>query len=321
MPYLADSAYKLPSTIFRQGHWSTIYSGAVKRTQIPNYSRYRLILDDGDFLLVDEAVVNTKQAVILCHGLEGNSQSRYNNTCANYFLENDFSVFAWNNRSCGGEMNELPQLYHHGSVEDLEAVINYVLSRGFAEIYLMGFSLGGAQILNYLGQKPVHHNIIAAVSISTPIDLKCSADKLEKGFSRVYLNRFMKRIKAKVTSKAHVFPELINLQEIEGIYNFDDLAKHFLVPVHGFESPEDFYTQASPITHFPYIRTPVLILNAMDDPIIGELGFPVEFAETSEYLYLETPKYGGHCGFLLAQTNYTFSEVRALEFFKEIRNL
>lgn len=318
MPYLAESAYKLPRSYFRQGHWSTIYSGAVKRTLIPSYVRHRLNLDDGDFLLIDEAITHPKRAVILCHGLEGNSQSSYNNTCANYFLENEFSVFAWNNRSCGGEMNLLPQLYHHGSVDDLEAVINYVLSREFEEIYLMGFSLGGAQILNYLGQKPVHKFIIAAVSISTPIDLKSSATKLEKGFSRVYLNRFMKRIKNKVIEKANVFPDQIKLEKIMGISTFDDLAEHFLVPVHGFSSPQHFYVMASPVTHFPYIRTPVLILNAMDDPIIGEQGFPVEFAKESNYLYLETPRYGGHCGFLLAQTNYTFSEVRALEFFKEM---
>lgn len=318
MPYLPDSAYKLSSSIFRQAHLSTIYSGAVKRTDIPDYKRTRIKLPDGDFLLMDEVVCNPKRAVILCHGMEGHSQSRYNNTCANYFIYNDFSVFAWNNRSCGGEMNNLPQLYHHGSVEDLEYVIENVLNRDFEEIYLMGFSLGGSQILNYLGRKPVHSRIKAAVAVSTPIDLKSSVNKIERGFSRVYLNRFMKRLKNKILEKADIFPELLIKEQVLEIRNFDDLAKSFLVPAHGFESPEDFYFQASPMTHFPYIRTPVLVLNAMDDPIIGDLGFPIKFAEKSRYLYLETPKYGGHCGFLLARSNYTFSEVRALEFFKEI---
>lgn len=316
MPYLSESAYKLPHSIFKRSHLSTIYSGAVRRTEAPDYDRKKIELPDGDFILMDEKIINPKKAVILCHGLEGNSRSGYNNTCAAYFLHNEFSVFAWNNRSCGGEMNILPQLYHHGSIEDLEFVIDYVLAKGFEEIYLMGFSLGGAQILNYLGQKPVHTKLKAAVSISTPIDLKSSADKIEKGFSRVYLNRFMGRIKNKVLEKAEKFPDLLTKEKVEKIKTFDDLANEFLVPIHGFKNAKDFYQQASPITHFEYIRTPVLILNAWDDPIIGEKGFPVKFAEKSKYVYLETPKYGGHCGFLLAKSNYTFSEVRALEFFK-----
>jgi len=318
MPYLPDSAYKLSHSIFKQAHLSTIYSGAVKRTEIPDYRRSKLNLPDGDFILMDEVFKDSKRAVILCHGLEGNSQSSYNNTCADYFLQHDFSVFAWNNRSCGGEMNNLPQLYHHGSVEDLDFVVKYVMQKDFEEIYLMGFSLGGAQILNYLGQKPVHQKVKAAVAVSTPIDLKSSAEKIEKGFSRVYLNRFLKRIKNKIYHKAEEFPDLLKREHINEIRNFDDLAERFLVPVHGFKNPADFYKKASPVTHLDYIRTPVLVLNAMDDPIIGDLGFPIQFAKQSPYLFLETPRYGGHCGFLLSQSNYTFSEVRALEFFKDI---
>lgn len=318
MPYLSDSAYKLSNSIFQQAHLATIYSGAVKRTAVPNYERTRINLPDGDFLLIDEVVCNPKKAVILCHGMEGHSQSRYNNTCASYFVKNEYSVFAWNNRSCGGEMNNLPQLYHHGSVDDLEYVVEHILERGFEEVYLMGFSLGGAQILNYLGQKPIHHKIKAAVAVSTPIDLKSSVNKIERGFSRVYLNRFMKRLKIKMEVKANEFPSLLDKNQISEIENFDQLVDSFLVPAHGFKNPEDFYLRASPITYFDYLRTPVLVLNAMDDPIIGDLGFPIEHAKNSQHLFLETPKYGGHCGFLLAKSNYTFSEVRALEFFKEM---
>lgn len=320
MPYYPDSAYKLSRSIFRQGHLSTIYSGAVKHTAVPNYEREKVTLPDGDFILVDKLVTHKERAVILFHGLEGHSRSSYNNTCANYFLANDYSVYAWNNRSCGGEMNVKPQLYHHGSVDDVAFIVDYVIKQGFKEIYLMGFSLGGAQILNFLGQKPVHYKVKAAVAISTPINLKSSADKLEKGFSRVYLNRFMKRIKNKVLQKAQEYPGLIDYEKVNRIKNFDDLAEHFLMPVHGYKSPQDFYGQASPLNHLGYIRTPVLILNAWDDPIIGKEGFPVEVAKKSKYVYLETPDNGGHCGFLLVRTNYTFSEVRALEFFEnEVR--
>jgi len=34
-------------------------------------------------------------------------------------------------------------------------------------------------------------------------------------------------------------------------------------------------------------------------------------------LYLETPKRGGHVGFILAKSEFTYSELRALEFLNE----
>jgi hypothetical protein len=47
------------------------------------------------------------------------------------------------------------------------------------------------------------------------------------------------------------------------------------------------------------VKLPSLIINALNDPILGEKCFPYEIAEKHKYLYLETPKYGSHLGFSL----------------------
>jgi predicted alpha/beta-fold hydrolase len=148
MPIIEQSEYNFPSIIHRNRHISTIYAALFKKFEVPGYTREKHELSDGDFINIDFIIKNSKKAVILCHGLEGDSRRTYNNTCAAYFQQKDFSVFAWNNRTCGGEMNRLPRLYHHGAVDDLDEVVQFVLKKGFEDVYLIGYSMGGVQLLN-----------------------------------------------------------------------------------------------------------------------------------------------------------------------------
>ena len=320
MPLLARSAYN-PSFLFRRGHLSTIYMGGVKSFKPPKYNRFQLSLSDGDFLWVDYQLRDKKRAVILCHGLEGSSQSSYNNRAAYFILQEGYSVFAWNNRSCGGEMNNTIRLYHHGETEDLAAVVDDVLERGFKEVYLLGYSMGGAQILNYLGRHKVPTEVRAGVAISAPISLESSAKRMEKGLSKIYLKRFINKIKSKVIIKAREYPDVLNINSVRNIKSFEDLAEHFMVPVYGFKDLKDFYNQASPASSIAQINTPVLLLNALDDPIIGEGGFPFKIAEKHSYLYFEAPEHGGHCGFPVKGLDITFSEIRALSFFEDFSSV
>src|SRR5699024_6554922 len=315
MPYLPHSAYRSPFWC-HYGHVSTIYAGAIRQTRPPAYQRETWPTSDGDFLLVDYQLKSGTQAVILCHGLEGDSRSSYINTAANYFLANDYSVFSWNNRSCGGKMNRLPQLYHHASIEDLDDVVQEVLARGFTNVFLIGFSLGGAQVLNYFGRQEIDARVKAGVAVSTPIDLGASTRKIEHGFSKIYLNRFVKKIKAKVQIKATEFKRVINASAVDKARNLDDITECFIVPVHKFDSLDDYYHTVSPAYSMQTIKTPVLLLNALDDPILGKPAFPVEFAKKHAFVHLETPAHGGHCGFPLAKTEFAYAEIRALDFFK-----
>ncbi|WP_271393696.1 YheT family hydrolase [Aequorivita sinensis] len=316
MPYISNSSYET-DFIFQNGHISTIYSGIIRKLESPEYRRKRLFLTDGDFLLLDYVLQTSKKAIILCHGLEGDSKKNYNNACANFFIEQGYSVFAWNNRSCGGEMNLLPNLYHHGSIEDLGAVINYVLAQNIEEVFLVGFSLGGDQILNYLGRKEVSEKIKAAVAISAPFQLKSSAEKIQGGLSKIYLSRFIRKIRGKIQQKSVQFPSLISKEISKNIKSFEDVIDRFIVPVHGgYKDLADYYKKASPAYSTDGINIPVLVINAWDDPILGKEDHPIAMAEQHKYLYLETPHHGGHCAFPLKISKHPYSVVRAFEFFK-----
>lgn len=321
MPYIEKSQYdRLVPAYFKNPHVSTIYAGKFKIFSAPKYKRERLILPDNDFLHVDYNLKNRERAVILCHGLEGNSQRTYMNSCADYFLNQNYSVFAWNNRSCSGEMNLLPKLYHHASIDDLDAVIQFVLSKNIPEIFLIGYSMGGAQIMNYLGCIPdIDKRIKAGVSVSVPVEVKASADALKKGFSRVYMKNFLFDITRKLKVKAQQHPEIIDIKKLNKVSNFDELDDYFTAPLHGFKNGQDYYHSVSPARNIEKINKPVLVLNALDDPFLGEGCFPVQLAQNNSFIHLETPKYGGHCAYLIKNSRYSFAEIRALEFFEGLK--
>jgi len=319
MPLLDYSSYnESVSLLHKHKHVSTIYAGMFKKFPSPVYQREILELNDGDFLVVDFNLKNKRKAVVLCHGLEGNSQRTYMNSCATYFLNQGFSVFAWNNRSCSGDMNRLPRLYHHATIEDLDAVIQFVLTQ-VEEVYLIGYSMGGAQTLNYLGRmQPVDSRIKAGVAISVPVEIKSSAESLKKGFNRVYMKNFMYDLTKKLKIKAKQFPDLMDWSKIKNIDSFDYLDDHFTAPLHGFKDKEDYYYQVSPARSITNITLPVLILNALDDPFLGPDCYPKELASKSNLIHLEIPKYGGHCAFPLKNNAFSYAEIRAFSFINEL---
>lgn len=315
MPLVENSNYKAVGFLSGNPHFATIYMAKLKKFRSPDYQRIKLELNDGDFLNVDFQKKNDKRAIILCHGLEGDSQRTYMNSSAKYFLSKDYSVFAWNYRTCGGEMNRLARMYHHGTVDDLEEVVKYVIAEGFEEIYLMGFSMGGALTLNYLGQIKTDERIKAAVAVSAPISLQSSSDQLKNGFNRVYLKNFTYKISKKLKTKAKQFPDLIDASKIKLIKTFDEVDGFFTAPLHGYKDKEEYYQKASPINVLDKIEVPTLIINAWDDPFLGEESYPVEFAKKNKNIFLEIPQKGGHCAFPLPNTKYSWAEIRAYEFF------
>lgn len=317
MPLIAHSSYQ-PARLFRNGHFATLYAGALQPSVKVAYNRYCLRVPDQDFLEVDYALNSADRAVVLCHGLEGSAKSSYISRVAAHLLAKGYAVFAWNNRSCGTQMNASVRLYHHGETQDLAAVVADVLKRGFQSLHLLGFSMGAAQIVNYLGSQAIDPRVKSAVAVSTPVSLKSSVYRMGRGLSRLYLRRFISKLRLKVMKKAQQYPQYLNVELARSIRNFEDVVRHYIVPIYGFKNVEDFFEKASPSMHIQHVRTPVLILNALDDPIIGAQSYPVDLAKTHPWVYLETPDYGGHCGFPLPRSSPPFPAVRALQFFEDL---
>ncbi|TFV97641.1 alpha/beta fold hydrolase [Algoriphagus kandeliae] len=311
------STYPGPPFYLFNGHLETIIPSLYRKIEGITYTREKISTPDGDFLNLDWSKAGSDRLLIVSHGLEGDSERHYVRGLAKLFNQHQVDVLGWNNRTCGGEMNLQPILYHHGSSYDLETTINHVLGLGkYQEIFLAGISMGGAQTLNYLGQKgeELPKEIKKAAVYSTPCNLPSSAATLKQKRNSFYKNRFLGKLKNKMHLKAEQFPDLIDLELLERVNDFDTFDTHFTAKIHGFKDAQDFYQSVSPDQRMENINIPTLIVNALNDPLLGPECYPIELVGRKKELTLEMPKRGGHTGFMWKGQEFTWVEHRLLKF-------
>lgn len=311
------STYQGPPAYLFNGHLETIVPSLWRKIEGVEYVREKIPTPDGDFLNLDWSKAGGEKLLILSHGLEGDSKRHYAMGLAKIFNQNGIDVLVWNNRTCGGEMNLRPILYHHGSSYDLETVVDHALAQGsYGEIFLAGISMGGAQTLKYLGEKgaDLPAKISRAAVYSTPCNLASSAATLKFRSNLFYKNRFLGKLKKKIEAKALQFPDLIDLDLLHKVQDFDAFDTLFTAKLHGFKDAADFYKSVSADNWMDRIAIPTLIVNALNDPLLGLECYPTKLAESRSNLFLEMPKRGGHTGFVVGGQEFTYGEGRILDF-------
>ncbi len=315
---LVPSDYR-PPFLFRNGHFSTIYSGIFRKVNGVVQRRERLELSDGDFLDLDwsESASSTNKLAILLHGLEGDAQRHYIIGSAKRMNQSGFDVCAVNFRGCSGEPNRLYPSYHSGATHDLEAVLHHVLDLGtYKEMYILGYSLGGNLALKYLGEgNRIPEQLKAVVGVSVPCDLKDACEQLLQPKNVLYAQRFKRHLLEKLREKQQRFPERIGIKQIDAVVTLKDFDDTYTAPAHGFKDAMDYYAQCSCKQFLSQITIPALILNAKNDSFLGEACYPIQEARANPMVYLEMPDFGGHVGFWGRQ-NISYAEQRALSFFE-----
>lgn len=315
-----DSNYA-PPILFRNGHFSTIYSGIIRSVNGVVQNRERIALSDGDFLDLDwsYAQSKSKKLVVLLHGLEGDAQRPYITGSAKILNQNGYDCCAVNFRGCSGEPNIKYRSYHSGATEDLMNILDHILStRDYKSIFLKGFSLGGNLLLKYLGEgNQIPTELKGAVAVSVPCNLHDSCKQLLSTKNILYAIRFKGNLLEKLRQKQAMFPEKISNADIKKIKTLMDFDDAYTSKAHNFKNALDYYEQCSSLQFLPNITVASLIINAKNDSFLGPDCYPVLETDNNPNLHLEMPNYGGHVGFW-GKNNITYTEKRALEFFESL---
>lgn len=269
---------------------------------------------------MDFSKVNSRKVIILVHGLEGSSNSKYILSNTQFFNNAGYDICAINLRGCSGEPNNLYISYHSGKTDDLDLVVKYLEDK-YEEIIILGYSLGGNITLKYTGEKGSSISSIVKniVAVSVPVDLKDSSVELAKRKNYIYNSAFMTELKAKLKAKVERFDIDISEEKINKVSTFNDFDNIYTSVAHGFKDAEDYWKKSSSRQFIPEIKVPTLLINAKDDTFLGEKCYPVIEAKNNSYFNLYIPKYGGHVGFNVSfnQKNNFWLEQNILKFIQQ----
>lgn len=320
MPLILNSSYRSPFWL-PGDHAQTIFPALFRKVPHVTHRAERLELPDGDFLDLQWASEGRSRLAILSHGLEANLQTEYIQGMAAALIGRGWDVLVWNFRGCGSEPNRLLRMYHSGATEDLDAVISHALvTHPATSIDLIGFSLGGNLTLKYLGENPaaLSARLHRAVAFSVPCDLACSSRTLSKLSNKLYMERFLIRMREKIRMKKQMFPDQLDLTGLGRIRTFQEFDDRFTAPIHGFRDAEDYWKRNSSRQFLPKIRIPTLLVSAENDPFLGPDCYPRDEAAESDFFHFEMPETGGHVGFHpgRGQGGY-WSDRRAVEFLEK----
>jgi uncharacterized protein len=248
-----------------------------------------------------EPVRADRLTILLVHGLEGSSSSRYIRGITARAWAAGCNVIRMNMRNCGGTEMWTPTLYHSGLSSDVRAVLQFFVDmHGLRRVAMAGYSMGGNLVLKLAGEfgdRPPEW-LLAAVGVSPAADLAPSADALHEPANRMYEWHFLRNLMKRFRRKAALFPKIYSEHgsgPVRSIREFDD---RITARYSGFTGADDYYFRASSARVVSRIRVPALVLHALDDPFIRMLPETREALTLNPAVTLVETAHGGHCAFL-----------------------
>ena len=297
-----------PAWFLRGPHLQTLWGRLARPRKLVTFRREALETPDGDELLLDhvESLQPSPLHFLLLHGLEGSSYSVYMQGILAVIARHGYTATALNFRSCARDPEDMsrmipnrrPRFYHSGETGDFDFVVR-TLSARMPERRLVAFgaSLGGNVLLKWLGEHPGQTLLAAGATLSVPYDLAAGSGILEQSRAgRLYTASFLATLKKKI-----VRPDIVPLIDVpatlrsRSFREFDDAATG---PLHGFTGAKDYYARSSSIGFLDRITTPVLALNAEDDPFLPTAVLPRAKAAASAAVDFRTTPFGGHVDFV-----------------------
>jgi predicted alpha/beta-fold hydrolase len=243
----------------------------------------------------------SRLTVVLVHGLEGSSESRYIQGITMRAWNAGWNVVRMNMRNCNGTDALTPTLYHSGLSGDVGAVVNhYTQQKQLKRVALVGYSMGGNLVLKLAGEWGARAPLCAVATVCAAIDLAASSNALHTPANRFYEWHFLRRLMRRYMRKAELFPHMYSttgLGPIRSLREFDDkiVARYC-----GFRDSSDYYYRAASARVLDRIAVPTLVLRAVDDPFIRLTPETRATILANRNITLAETQHGGHCAFLSA---------------------
>jgi predicted alpha/beta-fold hydrolase len=254
---------------------------------------------------------------IVVHGLTGAEDSAYILNIACHLLDGGHTVLRLNLRGAGPSRPVCGGHYYAGRSQDFRHLLE-LLPKDLTRdgIVAVGYSLGGAMLLKYLGEEGATTPLSAAASVSAPIDLAITCRSMMRPRNWLYHYHMLANMKVEATAEGAKLSaaERTAILGAHTVWQYDDV---FITPRYGFGDAADYYERCKPLRFLPDIRIPTLVLASLDDPWIpGALYSGYDWRANKSLVPL-LPSHGGHVGFHGAGDKRPWSDRVVARFFAD----
>lgn len=242
---------------------------------------------------------NRRLTVVLVHGLEGSSDSRYIQGLSVRAWSAGCNVVRMNMRNCGDSDELTPTLYHSGLSGDVGAVVDHYAKRFDLErVALVGYSMGGNLVLKLAGEWGARPPLCSVAAVCPAVDLAAGSAALHELANRPYEWHFLRRLMRRYRRKALLFPDIYQKDGIGAIRSLRDFDDKIVARYCSFKNADDYYYRAAGARVVDRIAVPTLILLALDDPFIRVTAETRAKILSNPHIQFIETAHGGHCAYL-----------------------
>lgn len=301
------------------GHVQTILHSIIGRVRCPwpIGERVYIALPDETTLTYDlyQPLTNDYEddvTIAICPGICNSSESVYIRTFVHFAQCHGYRCAVLNHVGVLPSVKiTAPRIFTYGHTDDYHMMLQSLIEKHpNTKIICIGFSLGGNLVTKYLGERGSNKlsSIIGGISICQGYNAIEGTKFLLnwQNFRRFYLYIMTESvkniiIKHKTILLSEEVKQRCNLNEwdIVSAATLPELDEAYTRKVHNFRSVKELYKWSSSLFYLDNVTTPMVFINALDDPIVPEMLLePIkEHARTHpQTLYVELA-HGGHLGF------------------------
>ncbi|XP_024935699.1 abhydrolase domain-containing protein 2 isoform X2 [Cephus cinctus] len=301
------------------GHVQTIVHSIIGRVRCPwpIGERVYITLPDDSTLTYDlyQPLTNGHEddiTIAICPGIGNSSESVYIRTFVHFVQCHGYRCAVLNHIGALSSVQvSAPRIFTYGHTDDYHVMLQSLVDKHpNTRIVCIGFSLGGNLVTKYMGERGSNKlaNIIGGISVCQGYNAIEGTKFLLnwQNFRRFYLYVMTESVKNIILKQKSVLLSedvkqrySLNERDIISAATLPELDDAYTRKVHNFRSVKELYKWSSCEFYLENITTPMVFINALDDPIVPEqLLRPIkDFASShSNALYIELA-HGGHLGF------------------------
>jgi len=237
--------------------------------------------------------------IVLVHGLEGSSESRYIQGIAARAWAAGCNVVRMNMRNCGDTDHLTHTLYNSALSGDVGAVVQHFAQQyGLRRVSLVGYSMGGNLVLKLAGEWGSRKPLSAVAAVCPAIDLAAGSDALHEPINRAYEWHFLRGLMRRYRRKAALYPNIYETRGIGPVRSLREFDDKIVARYCGFRDADDYYYQAAGARVVDRIAVPTFILHALDDPFVRLVPETRAALLDNPHITLVETTHGGHCAYL-----------------------